>query len=166
MCYHIHSIIPVHFFKSACIFKPDKICFIVQHSAVTQVCVPVVGCVYFFAAAAITSRAAFYNNADGPEAFAAVLEETLQEHEHGLVGTSSSGWFKDVHAEYYLQFKGIDMQRVRIGEGFENSDITAVVRMGPGDESSGRPLFIAGDGTAVYVDIREKGPRDSEPKEY
>lgn len=120
----------------------------------------------FFAAAAITGRSALFNNADGPEAFASILEDTLQEHEHGLVGTLSGGWFKDVHADYYLQFKGIDMQRVRIGEGFENSDITAVVRMEPGAEDSERPLFISGDGMAVYVDIREKGSPDSEPEEY
>jgi len=110
----------------------------------------------FLSAASFTGRSDHFNNGDGPEAFTAILEDTLQEHENSLVGTSSRGWFKDLHAGYYLKFKGMDMQRVRIGEGFENPNVAAVVRIEPAAGSGERPLFVADDGMAVYVDTREE----------
>jgi len=111
--------------------------------------------VVFTGIAAFSGRAAFYNNADGPEAFTEIVEETLQKNPDGLVGYISNTWFKDVHADYYLRFKGIDMSRIRIGEGFENQHVTAVIRSESRPSPEGQPLYTAKDGQAFYREFRE-----------
>ncbi len=110
--------------------------------------------VIFFSIASVTSRSGSFNNADGPEAFSSCMEETLQEYPQGLIGFLNGSWFTEIHARYYLQFKGIDMQRVRFGEGFENPDVMAVIRMEPKEDPDHPAVFVSKTGTAVYVDRR------------
>jgi hypothetical protein len=111
--------------------------------------------VVFTGIAAFSGRAAFYNNADGPEAFTQIVEEALQTYPDGLVGYISNSWFKDDHADYYLRFKGIDMSRIRIGEGFENQHVTAVIRSESRPSPEDQPLYTAKDGQAFYLEFRE-----------
>ena len=108
----------------------------------------------FMGFAAVVGRSGLFNNADGPEAFTEIMENTLEENAVGLVGFESDSWFKEQHALYYLGFKGVDMNRIRIGEGFENRGVTAVVRAEAKADPADTPIFVAKDGQAFYVDKR------------
>lgn len=112
--------------------------------------------VMFFSFASYSSRSGCLNNADGPEAFVRILEDTLEEYPRGLVGFSSGTWFKEGHARYYLRFRGVDLERVRFGAGFGNSDVVAVVHAGLENESLNPPLYVSGSGMAVWVERREE----------
>ena len=82
------------------------------------------------------------------------MEEMLRENPRGLVGVLNSTWFTEVNAAYYLKFKGIDMRRIRLGEGFENEDIVAVIRTEPKEDPLHPAAFVSASGMAVYVDRR------------
>ena len=110
--------------------------------------------VMFFSFASFSSRAGCLNNADGPEAFVRVMENTLKEYPRGLVGFSSSTWFGEGHARYYLLFKGVDLERVRLGEEFGNSDVVAVVHAGREKEAPNLPVYVSDSGMAVWVERR------------
>ena len=110
--------------------------------------------VIFFSVASVNSRSGCLNNADGPEAFSNSMEETLQDYPQGLIGVLNRTWFTEAHAGYYLEFKGIDMQRIRLGEGFENEDIVAVIRTEPKEDPLHPAAFVSTSGMAVYVDRR------------
>ncbi len=115
--------------------------------------------VLFFSFASFSSREGCLNNADGPEAFVRTLENTLEEYPRGLVGFSSSTWFGEGHARYYLRFKRVDSERVRLGEEFENPDVVAVVHAGRENDSPKPPVYVSGSGMAVWVERRGEADR-------
>lgn len=112
------------------------------------------GTALFFLFAGVSAREGLLNNADGPEAFSEILQKALDEYPDGMVGAKSNAWFKADHIRYYLGFKGIPTDRLKIGEGWENEQVEAVIKIEPKPDPDRAALFTAGNGMAIYLERR------------
>lgn len=109
----------------------------------------------FFAISSFLIRDKFFNTADGPEMFSSIIAQELEASDDTIIGTSHDGWFSENHARVYLRFKGIDSERILMGQGFDNPVVGAVVRTEPKSKRTVKGQFVSKSGLTVYLDKPE-----------